>query len=248
MNHAIIFRVLVLALSAASLAITGCSSDSPAAGADAGGGGGADAAGGGGEGPVQPPDPGFDYVFPFVAYTGYDGTNTYKVPFSTNLTENVTWEVADPTIASIVSVPAPEIYAEFGESWAMITTLKAGTTTVTAVSGATRVDAELIVAEYDPAVVAAGEVRYTAPANPEGAQRTACASCHAQANGVDHSPLELAFFQDADILSAITTGMYPATEEYDGYVLQGVNHMWNLDAAEQAGIVPYLRALAPRGF
>ena len=125
----------------------------------------------------------------------------------------------------------------------MVTSKKAGTTKVTAVSGDQKVSATIVVAQYDAAKVAEGSKRYNNPDNAAEAQRDACVGCHGLANGADHSPLQMAYFADDEILSAITTGAYP-----DGYELRGVNHAWNVTDAEKAGIVPYLRSLAPRGF
>jgi hypothetical protein len=195
-----------------------------------------------GSDPVPPPDPGEDYVFPDVAHTGFDGTHAFKVPLSTNLTD-VTWTVGDESIADVTGVPAPAELAEYGETWAVVTTRKAGTTMVTATAGGKTVSAMLVVEAYDAASVTAGEGRYNSPDNPGATQRNACVSCHGLPNGVDHSPVQMAYFADDEILSAITTGMYP-----DGYVLTGVNHAWNLTDGERKGIVPYLRSLPLKGF
>ena len=192
--------------------------------------------------PLPVPDPSEDYVFPDTVHSGFDGTSTFKVPLSTNLTEAVTWEVEDPSILDVTTVGAPPEYADFGETWAMVTTKKAGSTKVTAVSGTRKASATVVVEAYDSTAVAAGAARYTTD-DPAGGQRVACISCHGLANGVDHSPLQMAYYADDEILSAITTGMYP-----DGYTLRGVNHAWDVTDAERAGIVPYLRSLVPRGF
>ncbi len=214
--------------------VIACSSDTPAAGDDDDGDDNA----------VPPPDGDFDYVFPPLANSGFDGTNVFKVPLATNLTGAVTWEIEDPTILDQAPAPVPPQYADYGETWVMLITKKAGTTKVFAVLGDKRIEATVVVTAYDPAQVAAGAMRYAAPADATGAGRTACASCHQAAGGADHSPVEIAFFPDSDILTAITTGMYP-----DGYVLlEGTNHAWNVTDAEKVGIVPYLRSLPPRGF
>jgi len=211
---------------------------------DAGAGGGG---GGGGPGGVRPPNQGMDFVYPTTAYTGFDGTNTYKVPVGTNLT-NVTWTIDDPTFADIAAVAAPTgtEFSRFGGTWAMVTTRKAGTTKITATGGGKTVTAALVVTTYTTANLAVGDTRYNTPADATAAQRASCASCHKLANGADHSPLVLEWYKDDEILSAVTTGVYPAAA--GGYVLQGVNHAWNLTDAEKLGIVPYLRALPPRGF
>jgi len=181
------------------------------------------------------------FLCPTTAYTGYDPGHTYKTPFSTSL-KNVTWSLDDPTIGEIYEVSAPESYRDFGASWAMVETFKAGTTTVHARSGNQDLTATLTVTAYDTQVVEAGRNRYYTPANP-GGKRIACSDCHTAVNGADHSPLEMEVFTDDEILSAIVTGAYP-----DGYVLKNVDHKWDLTDAERAGIVPYLRSLAPKGF
>jgi len=212
-------------------------------GGGSGGSGNGSGGGTGGGGVDLPPD-NADYLFPDTAHTGFDGTHVFKVPVSTNLT-NVTWKVEDPTIADIAGVATPADYAEYGETWAMVTAKKAGTTKLTGTSGAKTVTAMLIVTAYTAANVTAGDKRYNTPDNATAAQRNACAGCHKLANGVDHSPVAMSSYTDDEILSAITTGAYPGP---DGYKLMGVNHAWNLTDAEKPGIVPYLRTLPPRGF
>ena len=192
-----------------------------------------------GEGPVRPPK-GSNYVFPATLYTGYDGQRSFKAPLATDMKDAV-WEVEDPTILQVMSTNAPANYENFGEDWVLIETYKAGTTKVFATAGGTRAEATVIVSNYDRDIVTIGQNRYY-DMNGIG-DRLACAACHNQPQGADHSPLEMEFFEDADILLAITDGMYP-----DGYVLKGVDHRWNLTAEEAQGIVPYLRALAPKGF
>ncbi len=194
-------------------------------------------------GPVLPHEGSDDYVFPPIAHSGYDGNSTFTMPLATNLTD-VTWEVEDPTIAVIAPTFASEELSVYGKTWGMVTTLKPGTTKVFAISGTRRAEATIVVSAYQPADVAAGRKRYYEPDNASGPGRTACVDCHGQIQtGADHSPLEIEFFSDADVITAIVDGQYP-----DGYVLQNVNHVWNLTEAERVGIVPYLRTLSPTGF
>jgi hypothetical protein len=230
----------LFATSLFAIAATACGgSGSPSgSGPDAGTGGSTD---GGGEIPPPPSDE--DYIYPDTAHTGFDGMHTFKVPVSTNLTGTVSWQIADPSIGDITPVATPPEYVDFGETWALVTTKKAGTTTVTATSGGKSVTGMLVVSAYAAADVSTGEKRYNMPDNPTGTQRNACVSCHGLANGVDHSPVAMAYYADDEIISVVTTGMFP-----DGYVLQGVNHAWNFTDAEKQGIVPYLRALPPKGF
>ena len=134
------------------------------------------------------------------------------------------------------------LYAEFGDSWGLVDVLGAGTTMVTATSGSQSATAMLVVTQYTQEQVAVGRKRYYEPDNPGGA-RQACNDCHGSVQGADHSPLEMAYFPDDQVLKAIVDGKYD-----DGYVLQGVDHRWNLTDEEAQGIVPFLRSLAPMVF
>jgi hypothetical protein len=187
-----------------------------------------------------------DYVCPPIAYTGNDGTGRrFKVPFSTNL-KNPTWSVEDNTKGTLYLVNAPAGYEAFGASWIMFESLAPGTTKIIAKEGDKTLEAEVVIADYDPAVVNAGEQRYVFSSG-SGQERATCASCHQAVNGADHSSLEMAAFDDAEILKVVVDGQYT-----DGYTLNsgvaGVPHKWNLTAEESAGIVPYLRSLAPSKF
>jgi hypothetical protein len=181
------------------------------------------------------------FVFPPIGYTGTDGTTRFSVPFSSNL-KDVTWAVGDPLVAEIRSANAPQVYAEFGDSWGLVDVLGAGPTMVTATSGSQSATAILVVTQYTQEQVAVGRKRYYEPDNPGGA-RQACNDCHGSVQGADHSPLEMAYFPDDQVLKAIVDGKYD-----DGYVLQGVDHRWNLTDEEAQGIVPFLRSLAPMVF
>jgi hypothetical protein len=180
------------------------------------------------------------FVFPPIGYTGTDGMTSFRVPFSTNL-KDVTWSVGDPLVAEIRTANAPPTYSAFGDSWGLVDVLGPGTTTITATSGDKSATAMLVVTQYTAAQVSAGRTRYYEPADPGGA-RQACNDCHGGVQGADHSPLEMAFFPDDQVLEAIVDGKYD-----DGYVLQGVDHRWNLTDEERTAIVPFLRSLAPTG-
>jgi hypothetical protein len=193
----------------------------------------------------DPPDaasvPPERFIFPRLGHTGFDGVNTFRIPIGTTLPEPVLWEVEDPAIFSLASVPPPSDEATF-DTWAMLTTAAPGTSQLFA-TGDVRLVATIVVSAYDAADVAIGATRYQEVDGSGDPDRVPCASCHQQAGGADHSPVEVAVYPDADLLAAITTGAYP-----DGRVLMGVDHTWNISAAEEVGIVAYLRSLAPRGF
>jgi hypothetical protein len=180
------------------------------------------------------------FVFPEATFSGNDGVNVYKVPVTTNLSGDVTWTIADPSIASIAPVAAPSEFTDIPGAWALITTKAAGTTSFTAIGDEGEAEGTINVAAYDAADVRVGATRYTAASADAG--RTPCASCHAGPEGTDHSPLELAIFPDDEALSIVKQGTYPDD------VSLTVEHTWSLTAAEDAGIIPYLRQLPPRGF
>jgi len=214
-------------------------------GGDAGSNSGGAPGGNPGSGAEPPPPETGPFVYPPSVHTGFDSSHTFKVPVTSDLV-GVTWSVEDPSIATIQRVPIPADYGnrcDIGSEWAMVTPKKAGTTRIFARTADQTATATLVVASYDPAIYGAGERRYNTPDNATAAQRASCASCHKTATGVDHSPFTMAGYADDDILAAITTGVFK-----HGYQLTGVNHAWNLTDAEKQGIMPYLRALAPRGF
>jgi hypothetical protein len=208
-------------------------------------------------------DPESARLLPPVVHAGYDGVRDFLVPVYTDLSHHVagspSWSSGNPSIATIAPAAPPEQYPRRGV-WAMITPQAAGETTVSATIGGYTVTSQLIVSAYTAAQVAAGEDRYNASGTGD---RRGCASCHLQEDGVDHSPTEMAYHPDDALFLVITEGRYPdlcidndgeactcdtdgCTRE-SGYVL-GTSHEWNLTEAEAEGIVPYLRALPPRGF
>ena len=217
------------------------------------------------DGPGRPDgNPGAAVVFPPVVHTGHDGAHEFRVPVSTDLSNQVegeaSWESDDPAVATIEPIATPDGYPATRGVWAMLTAAGSGTTSISATIGAYSVSAEVLVAAYTSEQVSAGETRY----HTDGADdRRACASCHEAAGGADHTPTEMAFHDDASLLVVITEGHYPdecrtdegepcscgsgGCEVVPGYVLS-VDHTWDLSESEAAGIVPYLRSLPPRGF
>jgi hypothetical protein len=219
-----------------------------ACGSDPDGSPGGSADGGPGDGDAATADamPIEHALMPSVAHTGFDGVNSYQVPVYTTL-EDAAWDIGDEEVATIESVELPPdlepVLGTFGKSWAMMTTQSAGTTLFYASAGGIDLEASLVVVAYDPADVAAGDMRYNAPENPNGTTRIACQDCHGDEAGVDHTPLAVSYRDDAELLQIIADSEYPE----GGMVLDG-EHAWDLTEAEAAGIVPYLRSLQPRGF
>lgn len=191
-----------------------------------------------------------DFLMPDIINTGFTGgAEVFKVPLFTDLTGTLTWEIADPTLAEITPVAPPADYTEYKKEepdapdlqFAMLTTKKAGTSTVFVSGGGKKAEAQLVIKAYTSAAYAVGQARYK---NAGADARQPCAGCHEKPDGADHSPSWLALFDDDDVLSAIQTGVYAV----DKYEVNGGNHKWNLTEEEKTGIMAYLRGLAPRGF
>jgi mono/diheme cytochrome c family protein len=202
-------------------------------------------------------------LWPPLVHAGHDGSRGFQVPVYTDLSHHVfgdpTWTSGDESVLTVEAVDPPPQYPRRGV-WAMITPRAPGQTTVSATIGVYTVSSPVIVAAYSPAQVAAGQERYTTSG---AGDRAACASCHQEPGGADHSPTEMAFHDDEAILLVITAGRYPdlcITDDGDpctcdsagctrepGYMLE-LTHEWNLTEDEADGIVPYLRSLPPRGF
>jgi hypothetical protein len=189
-------------------------------------------------------------LFPQVAHSGFNSAATFRVMFATN-ERSPSWVVADPSIATIAPAPAPTIAGldERDLSFALVTTTKAGETTVSAISAGTTLTARLVVKDYTADQLAVGKARYeTASTDPA---RPPCASCHAKEGGVDHSPLKMAGFDDPTILGVIENATYPASptgqSTTSAYAPKGplkfTGHKWNLTDPEKDGILAHLRSL-----
>lgn len=186
-------------------------------------------------------------IFPPLVHAGFDGASTFRVPVSMYLADGaapVMWSIADPSLADITAVDPPAEFADFGESWAMVTTKAAGTTRIQATVSGETYTADLTITAYEQALVEAGRTRYSADAAGNAA-RQPCADCHLSTTGADHSPLTMSYYTDDTILTVVKTGSYPAAE--GGYTLP-LRHAWELTGDEEPGIVAFLRTLTPRGF
>lgn len=189
-------------------------------------------------------------LFPPVAYSGHNAQGSFRVLFATSA-PNPQWSVGDGSIATIAPANAPR-GAEKGVrdlKYALATMTKAGETTVTVRSGATTLTSKLVVKAYSDADIAAGKARYET-GGPEP-NRVACASCHAKPDGVDHSPLKMAGFDDGVILGVIQDATYPpsttgravASDYAPKGPLELKEHKWSLTDQERVGVLAHLRSL-----
>jgi hypothetical protein len=190
-------------------------------------------------------------VFPRVAYSGFNPSAQFRALFATSALDPQ-WSVADPAIATVVPSKPPAKLTTEGLSFALVTMTRAGETTVVVRSGTDPdafVTARLVVKAYSDEALALGKGRYeTSPGDPA---RVACASCHAKPEGVDHSPLKMAGFEDATILGVIQEATYPPTPTGQAVAsdyapkgpLKFEEHRWNLSEPEKVGILAHLRSL-----
>jgi hypothetical protein len=190
-------------------------------------------------------------LFPLVAHSGFNEHATFRALFSTSAV-NPRWSVADPKMATVApsGPPANATAAMKSLSYALVTMTSAGETTVTAAAAdGTTVTARLVIVPYSDGDLAVGKARYETPSMDPA--RQPCASCHAAAAGVDHSPLKMAGFDDPTILGVIQNATYPAstagqrtTSDYSPRgPLMFTGHKWNLSDPEKTGILAHLRSL-----
>ena len=122
----------------------------------------------------------------------------------------------------------------------------AGDSTVSFTYGEASVQSAVQVYQYTADQITAGQARYE---NAQG-NSPSCASCHAAANGADHSPMMIGRCSDAEIVGAITVGTYaadpvgnPNNSFCANYQLQ-VAHSWEFtDDAQRDAVIAYLRTL-----
>ena len=204
-------------------------------------------------------------IWPPVVHTGFNGRDTFLAPISTNFVVDE-WTTANVRTASVSGYPicgTPSISDPAG----LVVAEGAGMTQVTARAldindSPFTLNVDIVVESYTEEDTDLGEERYRT-GEPAVADRIPCASCHEAAGGVDHTPLEMAYHDDAAILMATKDGKYPdfctdalgvqctcgevgCDNVSPGYVLQGP-HQWNLTPDEERAIVAFMRSLRPRG-
>ena len=189
-------------------------------------------------------------LFPLVAHSGFNEHTTFRALFSTSAA-SPRWTVADPKVATVApSGPPSNATASMKSlSYALVTMTSAGETTVSAQSGGTTLTARLVIVPYTDDDLVAGKARYETDSMDPA--RKPCASCHAMAGGVDHSPLKMAGFDDPTILGVIQDATYPAAatgqRATSAYSPRGplafTGHKWNLTDPEKRGILAHLRLL-----
>lgn len=183
---------------------------------------------------------------PAIAYSGFDGTHTFQIPVAVyNAGTDLTVTADDATAATVTPTallsPTKNGITDAGKYF-LVTTKKAGTITLTARTNGQSATSTITVTAYGTDRWTTGQQRYL---TGEGGDPP-CTDCHAGTAGIDHSPAALATVTDDAVGVTITTGVNPGgnTILIDGKP----GHTWTATDAELAGLVTYLRALAPKGF
>ncbi|MET0341303.1 MAG: hypothetical protein ABW252_09880 [Polyangiales bacterium] len=224
-----------------------------------GGGGGGDDDNGGGD-----PAPGgsggqtgdLEIVFNPM-YSGFDGVHTYQIPVKTTGVKNATFTAADPSLVTI----------EKDGDGVLITTKKAGETTITATAGGLKGTAKLTITNYTAAQWTAGESRYNNgepfklpefdPCNPPRTPPTisnklSCTNCHGVTGSlgdVKHTPTQIGGYSDEQLIQIFTNATKPEGVGQHTPVPAQIwkfFHKWEVNETERPGIIAYLRSLPPR--
>lgn len=178
-------------------------------------------------------------VYPARQYTGFDGTHDFVVPFSVfRAKEDLTLEASDPTAVEIT--PATYDRAKEDGRYFLLKAKKPGEITLTARSRGKSVSSTLTVQPYGAARYAAGQARYTTDA---ASDQPACASCHQNAGGADHSPAAISAASDEAVKAVIRTGI-----DLSNSPITAVDHRWKVEGDTLDGLVTYLRALPSSGY
>lgn len=187
-------------------------------------------------------------VRPRTLYSGFDGTHTFAAPFGVaKAGADLTVTLDDPTAGDITPVKLTNPTNSDGvtdkTAYFFVTAKKAGTFTIVATSNKQTVETSYTVTAYTSADWTGGNARYTSNGTKGDPP---CASCHAGATGIDHSPAALASVPDPSIETVLVSGI-----DIAGFPIKAggsKGHKWDVDATQRHQLIAYLRSLAPRGF
>jgi hypothetical protein len=196
-------------------------------------------------------------------YSAYDGTNTYQVPAVASGVDpsQLIWS-ADPANL-VVLAPDPST------GGIMITTLGAGTATITAqitgsglcgqatltIDQATTDQWNAGNARYNDGVVIYGAPGQNAYPDGGGFVDQACTDCHGPTAtsgmflDIAHTPEQTGGFTDTDLVGIFTMGLVPDGGYFDPSIVPyshwQVFHQWSMTADEAQSMVVFLRSLTP---
>jgi hypothetical protein len=206
-------------------------------------------------------------IFPAM-YSAYDGVHTFQVPVRV---DGVTVELSDwqAIPASAVSFdPDPD-----GGGVLISVHEPVPEVTIAVSSGMLGGTAPLYITEATPEDWNIGEARYNNGVDyelptlsfvdlinpnwtpPEPPDNLACNNCHttgAKYFEIQHTPTQIAYVSDEDLLTILTTGTKPEGVEWsvlppDFQHLYVGFHTWQAVEQEQLGLIVYLRSLTPTG-
>jgi hypothetical protein len=198
----------LLLLSSAIVLTAACGGSGSSASAGSGGGGGA----GGSASSLE--------VFPSTTlHTGVDEAGGYTVNIAVVSGSGLAWTSSDPATATVTG----------DDKVATITALKAGSATITATAGSSKVDVPVEISTYTVAQKMAGAMEY----------KSTCAGCHDGSGGPDITPSDLGKHTDAEATGAFAEGKNP-----EGGTIDSPNHIFTV--TDKVGMVAYLRSLPPR--
>jgi hypothetical protein len=188
-------------------------------------------------------------LLPTISYSGFDGAHTFRVPIQVQGSgADLELEAEDPSAVAITKTALLDKTGDKGRYF-MLETKKAGVLTLHAKSKGQTADARVIVTNYDPSRWETGRTRY----ENGGGGDPACTTCHVDGRAIDHSPAAMAAVTDGEVAFIVSSGERPnhtpiGDTGCSDCTAGGQQHRWAATTAELAGLVPYLRALPPRGF
>ncbi len=179
-------------------------------------------------------------IRPALTFTGVDGTHTFRVPVAVyGAGRDLKLVPSDPSLATLEPASLGNPDGDDG-TYFIITARKAGTLTLSALSGGARADSTLTISSYSAGRYATGEARYKTGVPAK--QEPPCTKCHNTA-GIDHSPASVASVSDEEVGVIITTGILNGIP-----ISSDPRHQWTVTLEERDGLVTFLRGLPPRGF
>lgn len=200
------------------------------------------------------------------AYSAYDGMHTFQVPAIVDGINGslVTWSVSDPSKVSFQPDPST--------GGIMMTTLGAGSVTITAQAGNLCGSSVLTITQATPDDWAIGNARYNNGVSlhlvngrlPDPDQgdagvsnaSAACTSCHGQTaqsgffKDIAHTPEQTAGFSDQEMIDIAINAQVPDGGYFDPAIIsyhrwQEIHHWADIAPDQQKGMVVYLRSLTP---
>jgi hypothetical protein len=209
-------------------------------------------------------------ISPAVAYSGFDGEHTFKVPLKVRFGPAGDWKCQ----------PADACEFEPFEGGIMVTIRKAGDITVTAKTGEQNGIAKIVATKYEPSDWSLGQMRYNngmgalrgadgATLTPEQAaamagvgggtvnvmgimvdRNAACTNCHGETGRlrIRHTPVQTAKYSDQELIDIFTMAKKPdgAGTRLVPADIYKLFHTWDLKESDRVGLVAYLRSLEPK--